>query len=197
MRPPLPIIPPFPLSSRVALKFLRPGLYKGGEKSKSLPCMTDLFDRKRSKGKQDRDINSQREHRGADLPGNRHATAYNKYQGHRHRRPVGARVFRAVVRQSRVAPAESSKWPRLAFRYKQTQSPARQIQRSVLGPKGAAAATLNRRRCWQENASAGPARRKGIETRWKERRGPSRYREAASLGLRPDTLSRVPAVELA
>src|SRR5213592_452039 len=112
-------------------------------------------------------------------------------------RPVGARVFRAVVRQSRVAPAESSKWPRLAFRYKQTQSPARQIQRSVLGPKGAAAANLNRRRCRQENASAGPARRKGIETKWKERRGPSRYREAASLGLPPDTLSRVPAVGLA
>src|SRR6266478_8182898 len=75
-------------------------------------------------------------------------------------RPVDARVYRAVVRQSRVAPAESSKWPRLVFRYKQTQSPARQIQRSVLEPKGATVANLTRRRYWQENASAGLAQRK-------------------------------------
>src|SRR6266516_1420215 len=80
-------------------------------------------------------------------------------------RPLDARVYRAVVRQSRVAQAESSKWPRLAFRYKQTQSPARQIQRSVLEPKGATVANLTRRRYWQENASAGLAQRKGIEIR--------------------------------
>src|SRR5438046_3259587 len=112
-------------------------------------------------------------------------------------RPVDARVYQAVVRQSRVAPAESSKWPRLVFRYKQTQSPARQIQRSVLGSKGATVANLSRRRYWQGNVSAGPARRKGIETKRKERRGPSRYQEAASPGLPPDTSSQAPTVELA